>query len=197
MDCQTTERGLSEYLDDELPSGDRGEITVHLEECRDCQAHFEEIHALRRDLRRLPRVQIPADVAMRLRITASRAVADTRRPGPLTRALSLFWLHLDQFLRPLMVPACGGLLSSVVLFGMFADTLNWQLNLRNDVPLGIYTAISVEERSPFQFTGSDMLLQLTVNEKGTVTDFENVPIRVCLLTFTSATSLEPGRNPLC
>ena len=168
MDCQTTEHGLSEYLDGELPSGDRREITLHLAECRDCQAHFEQIHALRRDLQRMPRVMVPANVTMRLRIEASCRLALTRQPG----ALSLFWMRVNQFLRPLMVPACGGLLSSVLLFGIFADTLNWRLNLRNDIPLGIYTAVSVEERSPFQFTGGDLLLQLTVNEKGSVTDFE-------------------------
>lgn len=168
MDCQTMDRDLSEYLDDELPAGDRREAELHLAECRDCQTHFEQLNAVRRDLRRLPLVQVPADVAMRLRIEASRQRSHTPKAG----AWSLFWMRVNQFLRPLMVPACGGLLSSVVLFAVFADTLDWQLNLHNDIPLGIYTAISVEERSPFQFTGSDLLLQLTVNEKGSVTAFE-------------------------
>ncbi|HCC57759.1 MAG TPA: hypothetical protein DEQ47_10945 [Solibacterales bacterium] len=168
MDCQTTENGLSEYLDDELPSGDRREVGLHLAECRECQTHLEQMHAVRRDLQRLPQAKVPADLTMRLRIEASRHRSLTPQPS----AWGLFWMRINQFLRPLMVPACGGLLSSVVLFTIFADTLNWQLNLGNDVPLGIYTAVSVEDRSPFQFTGSDLLLQLTVSEKGSVTDFE-------------------------
>lgn len=168
MDCQTTENGLSEYLDDELPLGDRREVALHLAECRDCQTHFEQMHSVRRDLQRLRPAPVPAAVTMRLRIEASRHRSETPRPS----AWNLFWMRVNQFLRPLMVPACGGLLSSVLLFTIFADTLDWQLNLTNDIPLGIYTAVSVEERSPFQFTGSDLLLQLTVSEKGSVTDFE-------------------------
>jgi anti-sigma factor RsiW len=112
MDCQTTENGLSEYLDDELPSGDRREVGLHLAECRECQTHLEQMHAVRRDLQRLPRAKVPADLTMRLRIEASRHRSLTPQPS----AWGLFWMRINQFLRPLMVPACGGLLSSVVLF---------------------------------------------------------------------------------
>jgi predicted anti-sigma-YlaC factor YlaD len=169
MDCHSIAKGLSSYLDAEIPEPESRVIAMHLASCRECVAHMEELDTVRQAMRRVPQVAVPADLNLRLRIDASRVTCKrTRKTG----FWSLFWMRLNHAMRPLMVPACGGFLSSVLLFSVFVDTLDWRLNLGNDIPLGLYTSVSVDETSPFQFTGRDLLLQLTVNEKGNVTDFE-------------------------
>lgn len=169
MECSAVVKDLSKFLDRELPEADTRGISVHLAACRECGSHLNELTNVRRLLRQMPTREVPPEVTMRIRVAASHQRARlSNRHG----FWQLFWLRLNQFLRPLMVPACGGLLSSVFLFTMFVDTLDWRLDLLNDVPLGLYTSVSVDETSPFQFSGSDLLLQLTISETGNVTDFE-------------------------
>jgi hypothetical protein len=112
----------------------------------------------------------------RLRVRASKELrrAEVRRSWR-SRAADIGWrvaLMFDHLLKPFAVPAAGGLLASMLCFGIIVDSLHVPPSLEADVPVGLYTEVMIDEMTPFSFHGRDVMLQLTVDEQGKVTDFE-------------------------
>jgi hypothetical protein len=116
----------------------------------------------------LPVAPAPADLSARLRVIASH-----ERQRRLHRHLWLdrLRLEIDHLFKPLAVPAAGGLLSSVILFSVLMNTLNVQQYLRKDIPLGLYTQVSVNNLSPFAGNGGDVIVEVTIDAHGGVSDF--------------------------
>jgi hypothetical protein len=79
-------------------------------------------------------------------------------------------LRLNQLLRPLAVPAAGGVISSLMFFAILTPSFTVHANTRNDVPLR-YTQVAVVDPSPFGFDGRDIMVEVTVDESGTVSDY--------------------------
>ena len=82
-------------------------------------------------------------------------------------------LSMHDLMRPLAVPAAGGLLSSIVCFVMLAGSLSFpqqQIGI-NDVPLGFTTQVQVDQLSPFGYTGRDVVVELTIDKEGHVANF--------------------------
>lgn len=126
-------------------------------------------------LRSLPAPAPPKHLATRLQILASRERA--RRAARLTWSgwlASLFEpvaLFANNLMRPLALPFAGGLLSALCLFGILMPSLLFQYSLRNDVPTGFYTEASLEEVAPLGFADYEEVIELTINEKGQITDY--------------------------
>lgn len=122
---------------------------------------------LRRELKGIVAREVPAHVTAALRVIASHE--RVRKSRLSTAWKRLVWESSNLF-KPLAVPAAGGLLSSLLLFGALVNTLNFQRYLIKDVPIGVYTQVAVDDLSPF--VGSeDVLVEVSVDEKGIVTDF--------------------------
>jgi hypothetical protein len=122
----------------------------------------------RRALLDLPVAPTPPDLSARLRVIASH---ERRRRLHRHRWLERVWLELNDILKPIAVPACGGLLASMLLFSCLMDTLNVQQYLSKDIPLGIYTQVSVDELSPFAGNGGDVMVEVTIDPNGRVSDY--------------------------
>lgn len=176
VDCKTAHRSMWDLAAGSLPETETGSLAVHLETCRDCRLHHMEARSVRTGLRHLPVMQVSGLLNTRLRILASKerrrleAHKDWRG-----RAREIGWrvaLMFDHLLKPFAVPAAGGLLASFLLFGMIVDSLHVNRNIENDIPVGLYTEVMIGELTPFGFHGRDMMLQLTVDAEGRVTDFE-------------------------
>lgn len=124
--------------------------------------------SVRRALTSLPVADAPPELSARLRVIASHE--RERQLGRFT-----WWerwsLSMNHLLKPLAVPAAGGLLSTALLFGAMVDTLNVQQYLAKDVPLGIYTQPTVQNLSPFGGSGSDLIVEVTLDAQGRVTDY--------------------------
>lgn len=116
----------------------------------------------------LPVEPVPPGLTARLRVIASH---ERRRRLHRHLWLDRIRLQLNDLLRPLAVPAAGGLLCSVLLFSCLMDTLNVQQYLSKDIPLGIYTQVSVDELSPFAGSGGDMIVEVTIDPHGRVSDY--------------------------
>lgn len=161
-----------------LPDDERAALLSHLETCGDCSLHQTEAKSLRTGLRNLPVRQVPNLLNTRLRVLASRECqrSELRRDWKgwfresSWRLIQLF----DHLLKPFAVPAAGGLLASFLCFGIIVDTLhvNPSIEVEKDVPVGLYTEVMIDELTPFGFHGHDVMLQLTVDTLGKVTDFE-------------------------
>jgi hypothetical protein len=162
-------------VDDEY----RGLVAAHLSACHDCGQHQKDMQALREGLRKLPLRHAPAMLNTRLRVLASREharhVARRDFRAWVSERVSRARLFFDNLLKPFAVPAAGGLLCSTLCFGMIVDTLHYSPDWQEDMPIGFSSEIGIEW-SPFCFDGQDVVVQLTVDSTGSVTDY-SIPQR--------------------
>jgi hypothetical protein len=82
-------------------------------------------------------------------------------------------LLFDNVLRPIAIPAAGGMLASTLCFGVIVDTLHIRPDWSDDIPVGLYTEVAIGDVTPFSdCAGKDVLVQLTIDRKGNVVGFE-------------------------
>src|SRR5207248_5985097 len=118
---------LWDYAAGVLTEGERMSIAEHLGDCRECDLYSVEVVSLRTGLKNLPLRSVPPLLATRVQVIASRE--RSRRLGRLDFAAclkELRWrakLLFDNLLRPLAVPAAGGIFASFLCFGVIVDTL--------------------------------------------------------------------------
>jgi hypothetical protein len=181
MSCRTVQKLIFAGLDQRLGAEEREAMARHLEHCRDCAARAAESHRLRAMLRNLPVATPPEDLTARLRVLASheraRRLTRVDFPTRLQHLAGRVKLFADNLMRPVALPFAGGLASALVLFSMLVPTLFFQFNFHNnDVRLSpFYTEASLLETAPFNFAygdaHGDAVVELTINEKGVVTDY--------------------------
>lgn len=172
MTCWSARRRVTGYVDERLRGTERVRMAAHLNSCERCSVEFEAIAAVRSSLQGLPRVVSPASLKTKLRVLASReqkAIAETRGSR-----LELVWrrwkTRLDEFMRPLTIPATGGLLSSVILFGVLAFTIGTTTRgVTYEVPV-VYTDRLDANLVPVELR-SAVVLTLSLDSSGRITDY--------------------------
>ncbi|MES1260262.1 MAG: hypothetical protein ABUS49_00905 [Acidobacteriota bacterium] len=131
--------------------------------------------SLRTGLKHLPMRPVPSMLTTRLNVLASRE--RVRRINRLnfrawaTEQASRARLFFDNLLKPLAVPAAGGLLASFLCFGVIVDTLHYVPDWQEDMPINFSSEIAIGDLSPFSVNGKDVMVQLTVDSQGNVTDY--------------------------
>ena len=155
--------------------GEGESVKAHVRACRDCRVHRLELLSLRTGLKSLPQKAISPLLTTRLHVIASRELSRQRLRRNLATRFSEFGsrvkLAFDNLLRPLAVPAAGGILASFFCFSIIVDTLHVHPDWRNDIPVGLFTDVTMAETSPFSFSGRDIMVQLTVDETGHVSNY--------------------------
>lgn len=151
-------------------------MDLHLAGCRDCLRYEKDLCGLHSALRELPRISVPKELTGRLRVAASYEVARHRGNADFSTAAWRWWtrvrLTMRDLMRPLAVPAAGGLLSSVVCFVMLVGNLGFPLPMPVDeIPLGFTTQVEVDQLSPFGYTGRDVVIELTIDKTGHVANY--------------------------
>jgi hypothetical protein len=172
MTCWNARRLLSEYLDGTLPPAEQSALEAHLRTCEPCPGVLEQDRSLRTTLASLPQPAAPPELRDSLLVQASQqqqAVRETH--GSHARYLWNRWKsRLDEFMRPLTIPATGGFLSSVFLFG----ALGFLIGTRSaavgyEVPV-VYAEqpdanlVPVELRLP-------VVLTMSLDGNGRITDY--------------------------
>jgi hypothetical protein len=176
LSCKSVRSALWDFAAGTLDQGDRLMVAAHLDQCRECGLHRAEVRSLRAGLKSLPEKTVSPMLLTRLRVIASRE----RSRQALRRDLAARMAELrararlvfDNLLRPFAVPAAGGLLASFLCFGAIVDTLHVYPVWDNDIPFGVYTEVMIDDVSPFPLDGHDVMVQLTVDKDGKVSDFE-------------------------
>ncbi len=174
--CATIRESMWDYLSGSLTEALCGIVESHLNYCRECELYRAEVQSLRGGLRHLPTRRVPASVQSQLFFSArreySRQIAkrnfSTWRVGMKTRTRQFF----DNLLKPFAVPAAGGLLTTFLCFGIIINTLHLPQEWDMDIPVGYSTEVMVDELTPFSFKGRDVLVKLTVDAEGRVTNYE-------------------------
>ena len=172
MICWNVRRQQSDYLDGALRQTERARIEAHLEQCASCALHFEQALSLRASLGSLPDPSVPPELRHKLRVQASQeqqAVAQTH--GSRLRFVWNQWkFRLDQIMRPLTIPATGGLASSLLLFAALAFTIGTRsAAVEYEVPV-VYANHTDVNLVPVELRSS-VVLTLSLDGNGRITDY--------------------------
>jgi len=176
-DCRNIRRLLWEFHTEELPPTEAAAVSGHLSQCRECELHSLEDKSLSTGLRHLPRMSVSPLLATRLRIIASKerqtALYRNNFGGRMREFLLRQRLKLDHLLRPIAVPATGGLLASFFCFASIVNAL--QIDRRDgwsdDIPIGFQSEIAIDELSPFSYGGGGVMVQLSVVSVSLIKNF--------------------------
>lgn len=115
---------------------------------------------------------------MRLRIAASRELARnaqsaSRLPGWARRLK----LALDNLMKPLALPAAGGLCAAILLFAtILVPTFSGAFYLApaGDVPIGLSTDPVLKSMAPIGFHYGDAEVNLRIDEQGRIVNYSIV-----------------------
>jgi hypothetical protein len=210
MSCEKVQEQISLMLDRQLAADEWSQSKAHIDSCRRCEAHLESARELRAGLRSMARVAVPADLASRLRVTAShehaRQAASADFAARLENWRADVRLFFDNLMRPFAVPVTGGLFTAMLMFSILLPTLNpFQHSSAYEPPLAVVTDPDGEIYGPTKalrlqggdalITGNEVSLVLLVDERGHVQDYylsggeltDEMKSIVLLSRFTPAT----------
>ncbi len=146
----------------------------HLNICRECALESERYSELRRKLRSLPKRMPPADLTTRLRVVASKVRMESfRGASPWSRWRDRMELSLRDLMRPLAVPAVGGLCSAVFLFSTLVPMFKsaFAMSASGDVPTMLFTEPTLKCTAPVAFTDRDSVVDLQLDDQGRIVNF--------------------------
>jgi len=174
MNCWSAKRRKTDFVDGRLRERERSRVASHLKECQPCSLEFEHARALRLTLANLLPPQPPARLRTALRVSASQEkhAIETRQGSRLRRFCDYWLFRLDQMMRPLTLPATGGILSSLLLFALLVANIGTSAPEANyEVPVFYADHINAT-LVPVQLRlKSPVFLTLSLNGSGRITDY--------------------------
>jgi hypothetical protein len=169
MNCRTVRTKLLPEFDQLTPDVERQAVAAHLRVCRSCSEEGAERERIRAAMRALPRMAPPPDLAVRLRVMASRE--RQRRVAGRFRSLATHaYLMFNGLMRPLAVPLAGGICSALLLFALLVPSLAWVPSAQ-DVPIGLSTEATVKSMAPIGFEDGEAVVDVTIDDQGRMVDF--------------------------
>jgi Putative zinc-finger len=108
--CLEIRRHFWDYVEGECNRAVFRSIRYHLDYCASCRKEMERIETLQSDLVSLPTRRVPPELALRLRVKLSRHLHQN--------LLDRLLVFADNALRPLLLPASGGVLAAIVCFAL-------------------------------------------------------------------------------
>jgi hypothetical protein len=174
MECASVKQRVSAYLDGVVSAEERRTLKRHLNGCRECALASERHLQLRSKLRSLPKRMPPADLTTRLLVVASKVRMESfGGAGPWSRWRDRVELSLRNLMRPLALPAVGGLCSAVFLFSTLVPTFKsaFALTGSGDIPTMLVTEPTLKYTAPVAFTDGDAVVDLQLDDQGRIIDF--------------------------
>src|SRR5215472_10480465 len=191
MKCEKVQSRLAGYLDDALASaprpGERQEIRRHLEACAACREELQHYRKLSVLLSRVPRAVPPSDLAVRIKVAASKANETLSWPQRWQRIKDRTEILVDNVFRPLTVPATGGLFSAILVFALVFQMIVPGITVRaveNDVPINLMRPAELVSLSDYPQSWAPeqhevelslphgLLVDVTVDAQGHMTDYQ-------------------------
>ncbi len=176
MECLNSSSAISVIIDEAEPEQERQGWTEHVEACEFCSAMVNEHRRIRQHVRSLPVRHSSADLRTALRSIARRDRA--RRITWLKVAASFAaWrlrlsLLLNDLMRPMALPVAGGVISALMLFGALVPDMFVEVHpVHNDVPTVLFTNASVKDASWPVIGDTNIVVDLTIDENGRLTDY--------------------------
>jgi hypothetical protein len=173
INCHEAKRSSAGYIDGRLRSDERSGVAEHLAGCASCSSYFEQAVLIRTTMGRLSRPAVPAKLQTQLKVIASRERAEVLRSrGSRWHAIWERWkFSLNDLMRPLALPATGGVLSSIALFGLFVLTFGTTAARSSyDIPL---CGVSTSEATlvPIELRTQSVTLNMRFDGSGRIGDY--------------------------
>lgn len=174
MECTSVKQRVSAYLDDAVSAEEGRLVARHLNICQECALETERCSGIRQKLRALPPPVAPPELATRLRVIASKVRMESAGPGPWKRWRDRMELSLHHLMRPLALPAVGGLCSAVFLFSTLVPTFKSAfalVSLSGDVPTMLTTEPTLKDTAPVAFANGDAVVDLQLDGRGRIINY--------------------------
>jgi hypothetical protein len=173
MTCWSVSRRTIAYLDGRLRGQELSRVEAHLRLCSQCDLRLQDLGAVRSTLQELPKVKSPRNMRTHLRIIASQErKLILEADGSRLRLLWNEWkFRLRQMMKPLTIPATGGLCSALLLFGALAFTIgNTTRGLAYEVPV-MYSSTEFDASLVPVELRSSIVLNMSLDGNGRITDY--------------------------
>jgi hypothetical protein len=180
MTCREALRWLPGYFDGAGPSGTHARIREHLDSCAGCREQLDRYRRLAICLAQIDPVAPPADLATRIRVEASRSGWERVR-----RSWSSAVLVFQNILKPLAVPATGGVFTAAIVFVLVVHNVLLGVPfgaVPNDLPLNLVEPARLESLAPFPVPGvvpaegesnsGALLVEATLDAQGAVVSYK-------------------------
>jgi len=175
MECASVKERVSEYLDGAVSVEERRLLKRHMNVCRECALESQRYAEVREKLRSLPKRVPPPDLTTRLRVVASKVRMESfGGASPWRRWCDRVELSLRNLMRPLALPAAGGLCSALFLFSIFVPMFKstFAMSVAGDVPTMLATQPMLKYTVPIAFgNNGDAVVDLQLDDQGQVVDF--------------------------
>lgn len=174
--CHAFRAMCDEYTHEELDASLRRQMERHEAECLACAESAQAMRHQRRALRDMSSRRVPMQLAVQLRVVASRERARrvSRMDWPARvaawRQQARMWTN--NLWKPLAIPAAGGLASALLLFSALMPTFHLNGGTVADVPTAWYQSAELNGLSPFGADVDDVTLDVRVDTSGRVIDYE-------------------------
>ena len=172
MTCFGVKRSSTAYLDGKLKPGDVARLKAHVERCNECTSMLDQFTLIRGGMARMESPQMPPLLGTKLRVLASRERSALLQMGASRwgRLLLRWKWRLDEFMRPLTIPATGGILSSIALFATLAVSLTHAPETAGyEVPIFHEDTIAAN-LVPVDMRSS-VVLTMSLDDKGHIEDY--------------------------
>ncbi len=171
--CSFAQDRTSLFVDGLLPDDEVSLVQEHLEACAVCHRQVQELEVVRRTVQALPRVEVPPELTVSLRVIASRERARRARWATLAGWLSALrsdaGLWFNNLMKPFAIPAAGGVTAAALIFSMIVSSYPLRgTTLNGDVPTPIYTGAVYKGTVPFDFARYDVTVDLVIDDQGRV-----------------------------
>lgn len=188
MNCRYARTRLPGYLDGALestsPNDEHARVSEHLSECSDCKRQLESYRKLSALMSRAVPAAAPQDLAVRIRVAVAQA-REAQQTGRLRALGSRIHLLLENMLRPIALPATGGVISAMMVFVVVLQMIapGMALTIPNDVPINLMREASLESLATFPELGPldgnpsgivgqhGLLIDVTVDSQGQMVDY--------------------------
>lgn len=179
MECFNSTRAISAIIDGTESEQNLRDITEHVDTCVVCSDAVHQYRRVRHELRKLPVPQPSADLQSALREIASHDCARRVAWLKIANAFAAWRLRVGFMLRdmmqPMALPVAGGVISALMLFGALTPNMCVDVHpVGNDVPTVLFTNASVKDAYWPVIGDTDIVVDLTIDESGRLTDYSVV-----------------------
>lgn len=164
--CNEIRSHFSDVLDNLSSRETLRAVQYHLTYCAACRNELKRMELMQADLRSLPRQQVSAETALRLRVRLSQEIH--------RHLVGRLRVHLENALRPLLLPASAGVLTAVICFGLFLGAGVPPVTHTPDARIQLATPARVVTLAPMNFsTGDEPLVFVTyIDADGRATNYK-------------------------
>ncbi len=176
MNCLGVRKRLPGYADRQFSAGELAQLDRHVAKCGECSALAGRYAQLQREMRALPVRRVPRELSDTLHDLAGRErVRCLRSRAFVRRSVDRIQLAFENLMRPLAIPAFGGLASAVVLFGAIVPRIAVpRVAQVDDVSMPIYqeaTVYTVPEFASKVKSDDNTLIEVEVDANGRLLDY--------------------------